>query len=243
MVDIAYHVSRLVARGVHRRLMKLPAPARGIVSISFDDFPASAGDGADLLYREGARGTFYLCTGRIDTVGSQGRIADEALIRRLSDAGHEIGCHTRSHLRAVDTPGATYRADLAANREALHERFGVAAKSFAYPYGSVTPAAKAAAGALYRTSRTTAPGINRGTFDANFLLANPLYGTAATDRVMALLRHCAAHGGWLIFYTHDVSDLPSAHGCRSNLLEEVLRIAKAGGCQILPVGEVQLLPA
>ena len=190
------------------------------------------------MYREAARGTFYLCAGKIDTAGPQGRIADGALIRRLSEAGHEIGCHTRSHLRAVDTPGATFRLDMAANRDALREQFGIAVRSFAYPYGSVTPAAKGAAAALYRTSRTTKSGINRGTFDANFLLANPLYGSATTDLVMALLRDCATHGGWLIFYAHDVSDRPSAYGCRPNLLQDVLRIATAEGCRIFPVGEI-----
>lgn len=243
MVDFSYHISQFLARGIHRRPMRLPAAVRSVVSISFDDFPASAGEGADVLYREAARGTFYLCAGKIDTAGPQGRIADGALIRRLSEAGHEIGCHTRSHLRAVDTPGATFRLDMAANRDALREQFGIAVRSFAYPYGSVTPAAKGAAAALYRTSRTTKSGINRGTFDANFLLANPLYGSATTDLVMALLRDCATHGGWLIFYAHDVSDRPSAYGCRPNLLQDVLRIATAEGCRIFPVGEIGLQPA
>lgn len=242
MPDFRYHLSRFASRMTARRMMRLSGAARGIVSITFDDFPASAEIGAEILGRNGARGTFYLCTGRIGKMAPQGQIAGEALIRRLSEAGHEIGCHTRSHLRAVDTTGAAYREDLAADGAELRERFGIAARSFAYPYGSVTPAAKSAATALFRTCRTTMPGINRGAFDATFLRANRLYGTALSDAAATRLQECLVNGGWLIFYLHDVSERPSAHGCHPGVLEDVLRIVGDGGGTILPVGSVGLMP-
>lgn len=242
MVKISYHVTRLLAGMMYLRPVRLSAAAGGVVSFTFDDFPASASVGADILVRAGARGTFYLSTSRLASVGPQGMLADDALVRRLSEDGHEIGCHTRSHLRASDTRVAIYRADMEANKAALNERFGIIAHSFAYPFGSVTPAAKKAAGRLYRTGRTTVPGINMGTFDATFLRANPLYGIEMTGRLAEMLGACGRRGGWLILYVHDVARLPSAYGCRPELLADAVRLAKSAGCRILPVHEVELVP-
>ena len=44
--------------------------------------------------------------------------------------------------------------------------------------------------------------------------------------------------GWLIFYTHDVSERPSPYGCTPEKLRFVVRRAKEIGASILPVGTV-----
>jgi peptidoglycan/xylan/chitin deacetylase (PgdA/CDA1 family) len=240
VLDLPYHAYRLVSRIADRRPVRLSGAGRGVVSFTFDDFPASAERGAEILERAGARGTFYLCVGRLGEEGPQGQIAGEPLVRGLRDRGHEIGCHTLSHLRAADTKPAAFQDDLIANNSALSDRFGIAARSFAFPYGSVTPTAKAAAGALYSTSRTTRAGINRGTFDANLLRGNSIYGSSFSEAVRSLVGDCASRGGWLIFYTHDVATMHSQYGCAPEVLVELVALAKARGCDILPVAEVAL---
>jgi peptidoglycan/xylan/chitin deacetylase (PgdA/CDA1 family) len=73
---------------------------RPVVSFTFDDFPRSAAlNGARILERHGARGTFYVA-------GSYcGKVVDGVVqycaedLSALSHGGHEIGCHTFNHRR------------------------------------------------------------------------------------------------------------------------------------------------
>ncbi|MBX3477901.1 MAG: polysaccharide deacetylase, partial [Brevundimonas sp.] len=52
----------------------------------------------------------------------------------------------------------------------------------------------------------------------------------------ALVRQAADDGGWLIAYGHDVSDRPTPYGCRPEDIDRLIRLAKAAGLDILPVG-------
>ena len=45
----------------------------------------------------------------------------------------------------------------------------------------------------------------------------------------------AAGGGWLIFFSHDVSDDPSPYGCTPVMLEHALATLAAAGIAALPV--------
>jgi peptidoglycan/xylan/chitin deacetylase (PgdA/CDA1 family) len=110
---------------------------------------------------------------------------------------------------------------------------------FAYPYGKVNPRARRIVARRFRTGRGIYPGINQGWADAALLMANGLYGPDATyRRAIALIGAVAREGGWLIFFTHDVSDQPSPYGAQAVALERVVRAARESGCLLLPVGEV-----
>ncbi|HAL06579.1 MAG TPA: hypothetical protein DCP26_04360 [Brevundimonas sp.] len=43
--------------------------------------------------------------------------------------------------------------------------------------------------------------------------------------------------GWLIAYGHDVESAPTPYGCTPEDLDRLIRLAKAAGLEILPVGE------
>jgi peptidoglycan/xylan/chitin deacetylase (PgdA/CDA1 family) len=232
---ISFRFGVLASAILSRRVMRWGETLPPVVSFTFDDFPASAQKGADILETVGAHGTFYLSAGLLGKDSAVGRIADEALVRRLSAAGHEIGCHTYSHCRARDTSGADYRRDVEANHAALRERWGLTPRSFAFPFGSVTPSAKATASAFYPSSRTTIPGVNRGRFDASFLRANRLYGVEMTEEIRSLIQRGAMSGGWLIFYTHDVGSTPGTYGCGAGKFESVVRETVAAGYEIRTV--------
>ena len=71
---------------------------RPTASFSFDDFPRSAFEaGAPILERYGAKATYYaagtFCGGRADGLDYY----DEAMLRAVAAAGHEVGCHSFSH--------------------------------------------------------------------------------------------------------------------------------------------------
>ena len=63
----------------------------GIVSFTFDDFPATAAkEGAELLEKQGWRGTFYLAPGLLDKDTAVGRVSSLRDLERLHGRGHQM---------------------------------------------------------------------------------------------------------------------------------------------------------
>ena len=62
-----------------------------------------------------------------------------------------------------------------------------------------------------------------------------LFGAGAMRRVAAALKSAAKRKAWVIGFTHDVSDTPSAWGTRSEYLDVLLHQAHQLGFVILPV--------
>ena len=109
----------VAARHLARRPAKIRLD-RAIISFSFDDFPKSAATtGARIMDDRGVRATFYASAGNMGrTVDGQRQYDAEDLVR-LSDAGHEIGCHTATHARLTKASPARIRGEYASNRDLL----------------------------------------------------------------------------------------------------------------------------
>jgi peptidoglycan/xylan/chitin deacetylase (PgdA/CDA1 family) len=93
---------------------------------SFDDFPKSAvTNGARLLERRGVTGTFYYCR------SFNGRTVDEMDyyniddLRRLVSNGHELGCHTASHILASRYSRADLQRDVDETATYLREQLAM----------------------------------------------------------------------------------------------------------------------
>jgi peptidoglycan/xylan/chitin deacetylase (PgdA/CDA1 family) len=85
------------------------------------------------------------------------RTLDAEGIRRLAEAGMEIGFHTLGHHRLPDLGEAEVERELGEGRQRLGELVGREPSSIAYPHGAATPAVMAAARrAGYATGFTTA---------------------------------------------------------------------------------------
>jgi peptidoglycan/xylan/chitin deacetylase (PgdA/CDA1 family) len=104
----------------------------GIISFTFDDFPKTAAQaGADVLMNNDVRGTYYAAFGLAGTDNHQGAHFDQGDIRRLSENGHEIGCHTYNHHDFAKTSVAEIQNDLARSAAALADAGAVSPiKSF-----------------------------------------------------------------------------------------------------------------
>lgn len=77
------------------------------------------------------------------------------MIRKMRDAGHVIGSHTRSHAYLTNEPVATVAAELAESRRDLEAHLGGPVEHLAYPNGDFNPAvAQAAKDAGYRFAYT-----------------------------------------------------------------------------------------
>jgi len=214
---------------------------RPIVSFTFDDFPRSAAQCAGrILERYDMRGTFYtaggLCGKTIDGIAYY----EPSDIAALSAVGHEIACHTFAHVRVASLRAAALADDIARNadcfRSGSFRGYGLPElENFSYPFGSVSPSAKLALQRRFTSCRGIQPGINAKTADLGLLRATSIYGAAVHPRVAELIAQAAAQNGWLIFYTHDVSDQPSRYGCTPAVFAEVANMVADAGIAGLTV--------
>ena len=98
-------------------------PARGVLSLSFDDIPASAWtEAGPILAQHGVKATYYVCGGL-----SGGRNLDLPQfevehLQALREAGHEVGCHTYEHVSTLTLSPAELDASLARNAAWVAER-------------------------------------------------------------------------------------------------------------------------
>ncbi len=224
-----------LARRWTRLSARAPAPApksARVVSVTFDDFPASAAQaGLDALAAFNAPATYYAAMGLAGERTHLGAMMTKADVRRVAEAGHEVACHTFSHpdCAALDRDGVL--AEVERNAYALADAGVEHPRSFAFPYGEATPAAKRALRGRFATLRGVQAGVN-GRFADRALLRSTLIAPGGVDAVEAVRRF---RGGWLILFTHDVTDDPSPWGCRPADLRAVLTAVQESGAETLTV--------
>ena len=211
-----------------------------IVSFTFDDFPKSAvSNGARILEAKGVRGSYY-------AAGCFVGLRDEGLdyydredLSALTEAGHEIGCHTFGHLRLPFTQDVEIIADLARNRDFINDVLDdYRMSTFAYPFGHVDVWKKALIGKEFPVSRGIFPGVNRGRVDFQQLKAIPMERRSFGEEAgLRALDEAVATNGWVVFFVHDVSDDPSPYGCTADTLARMVDAALSRGMAALPVRE------
>ncbi|WP_029417929.1 polysaccharide deacetylase family protein [Brevundimonas bacteroides] len=230
---------RRAGRWLDQRPMRV-APERGVFSLSFDDIPETAWtEAGPILAEHGVKATYYVCGGLESGENLGLPQFTTAHLQALFEAGHEVGCHTFSHLSALRaTPGA-YAADLDRNAYWVAERLdGHVMTTFAWPYGDVSLTAKAVAAERFKLARGVRDGVNAGRADRAAAQAIGLESRRLPGYDLeALMAETARRRGWLIAYGHDVMDGPTPYGCTPEDLDRVIRLAKAAGLDILPVGQ------
>jgi peptidoglycan/xylan/chitin deacetylase (PgdA/CDA1 family) len=238
-VSIASRLIRELGGLLATRPAKVTWPG-GVVSFTFDDFPRSAWlDGAPVLERHSARGTYYAAMGFANGGNHLGAMFENGDLRAAHARGHEIACHTFSHRDCMRAPRAEIVAEIERNGAALAELLGSAPANFAYPFGGVSQGAKQAVQRRFASCRGTGRGINRGTVDLADLRANSLYDRDFDcDGLRRLIDEARATGGWLVFFTHDVCDAPSDFGCTPAQLDRIAAYAAEKAAAVLPVRDV-----
>lgn len=219
----------------HARATQLREP---IVSFTFDDFPRSAlTEGGRILKEAGWAGTYFaagsFCGRTVDDIDYFTR--DDLL--RAEEEGHEIACHTFSHLRLAGQRTPAIVDDLARNAAFLRASLpGLRLSSFAYPYGDVRLPQKRLIAGRFPISRGIWPGLNTGRMDFGELKAVALerHRPDATE-IQQWLDRAKRHNGWLIFFTHDVSEQPSDYGCTPDAFARVVGLVAKAGIRVLPV--------
>lgn len=216
-----------------------------VISFSFDDVPDSAlYSGATILEKYGLRGTFYIAGQLAGTSEPDRKLISEAGIAELAERGHEIGCHTYSHPNIATLNSAQLQSEIDQSRSFLSrilgKRWGAtgAQLNFAYPYNAVSYFAYRRMAKNYRSCRAGENRINRGATCLQMLFGMEI-GRPDEDVVQlkAEIDAVKAQPGWLIFFTHDISDTPTPYGCTPAAFEKLVQYAVQSGCTILTVNE------
>lgn len=226
---------RRLSRLAHRRPIPI-APPRAMLSISFDDAPLTATNlGADILEAHGIKGTFYAAAGLSGKTEPMGTCADQEDYVRLAGRGHEIACHTYSHLDCGRASAEAARGDVERNASRFLAWGLPMPQSFAYPFGDVSPRTKSALAPEFTSLRGLHKGlIGRGT-DLNQLPAVGMEGQTGEAMARSWLTRARSGSAWLILYTHDVQSQPSPWGCTPEALDRLLTDAMAMEFEILTV--------
>jgi len=209
-----------------------------LVSFTFDDVPDSAySNGAAVLENHNVRGTFYIASGTLGSADAHWRVIDRAQVRALYDQGHEIGCHTFSHVAVEQLSARALTEECRRNRESLLDLCpDIRLTNFCYPFGRASLTRKRELERQFDTCRGIYEGINAGTIDLGMLRVIELYDRTLTPaKLQNVLRETRECNGWLIFYTHDVATQPSWIGCSPRLLQTVVEAVQAEGMQCLTI--------
>lgn len=232
-------IENIAPRYIDRRPEKLP---RGrYISFCFDDFPKTAVDvGADLLDKRGLKATYYVAGGLMGTDHPDyGAMFDADDLTRVANAGHEIGCHTFSHLDCSKANADDIIADCTKNGDFFDTHGLPAPRSFAYPYGAVSLTAKRTLRATGIALRGARPGAHFGSACLSLLNATSIQddlggaGRGLTD--LETLE--GAESAWLILFTHDIRESHSPWGCTAQEFEGLLDTARNVG-DIVTVGDM-----
>ncbi|HEY1426388.1 MAG TPA: polysaccharide deacetylase family protein [Caulobacteraceae bacterium] len=243
-MDAAYHADASWRGKLRRRMVRLAArrPARAppgpMISFAFDDIPASAAEaGAAILEQRGVRATWFVAAALAGTNAVTGPMASADQVRRLASAGHEIGCHTYTHLDCGQAAPCDAVDDVARNAETLGA-WGVGRPtSFAYPFGDVAPATKRALAPRFSLMRALHHGVVAAGSDLNQAPAVGIEGPDGEALAMRWLERAARRRAWLILCTHDVADAPSPYGCTPGALQRLVDAALANGFEAVTVAQ------
>jgi peptidoglycan/xylan/chitin deacetylase (PgdA/CDA1 family) len=214
--------------------------AGGVVSFTFDDFPKSAlSVGGALLTKHGSRGTYYVSLGKLGTEAPVGLLCEIDEVRAAHRDGHEVACHTWSHLNCKLASTEEILKDVDTNAEAFATALdGYAPINFAFPFGAISPNAKSVLAPRFSSCRGIQYGTNSGAVDLASLASTHVYARDFDAAALcALIDRNRELGGWLIFYTHDVTETPSLYGCTPAQLETLIAHAAAQS-EILSVRDV-----
>ena len=215
---------------------------KAIFSFTFDDVPISAAkNGAKILEEFNITGTYYVALGMEEIDGSTDdntrRFLNKNDIINLHNAGHDIGCHTYSHLNQRQHTSKTVLTNCNKNTNLLQNILNTSSiDNFSYPFGMVSPLGKKILGRKYKTLRTSDHGINSGVTDMTHLRAIMLYSnTFNRDTLTKEINLAIKEKAWLIFYTHDVCEQPSEWGVNTDDFKWLVEQCVISECDILNI--------
>lgn len=212
---------------------------RGILSVTFDDFPRSAWTvGGELMAEAGGQATYYL-SGTFHNASVDGvPYFQDDDVAQLVAAGHELGCHSFDHRSVLDSSPRDYLRSVQRNAEFIGSLLpGYRLRSHAFPYGHVRIANRIALRRRFEVLRGIQKPRRVTGFDPTHVDAGGLedrrQGEIDWPRLLA---ETARARGWLVLFTHGVTEQPTPYDTRPLELKRILSCATSEGLDILSVG-------
>lgn len=212
--NLAKQAKLLVYENLYSRKVNIKLD-HAIFSFTFDDVPVSAmSNGARILERAGVTGTYYVALGMANAKNGEEDFLNIDDIRALHDRGHDIQCHTYSHINLKQVTANEAFADCSRNTSQLATITGKAGiDHFAYPFGAVTMTGKKMLRKKYLTLRTVDPGLNYGMSDMTHLRTVSLCRIDFDrNQVRDAITKALSCNAWVIFVSHDIKEHPSEWG-------------------------------
>lgn len=168
---------------VHRAWTGGPGLPRRPIVVTFDDgYLSQYMHAKPELRRLGWPGVLYLEGKNLGPGGLTTR-----QVRRMIDAGWEVGAHTLTHPDLTTVDDASLAREIAGSRALLRRRLGVPVTAFCYPAGRNDARVRAAVKAAgFTTATTVEPGIARPGDDP---FALPRIRVNGTDSPQTVLEH------------------------------------------------------
>lgn len=213
------------------------APGSYVVSFTFDDVPETALiNGAPILEDAKARGTFYVSGSLSGTRSGNQKMLTIAQQRELHERGHEIACHTYSHINVGQHSARSVMEDVDKNADYFSQvADDLELDNFAYPYAVSSPLPHAALKRQFVTCRGGLPGVNIGNVDRGYLFAIDVRRDSSLEELTYWVDKARASSGWLIFFTHDVGDDCTEFGCQPGVLRSLTRYCQKSNFEILTI--------
>ncbi|MBN1696506.1 MAG: polysaccharide deacetylase family protein [Spirochaetales bacterium] len=210
-----------------------------LISFTFDDIPSSAfTEGGAILRKYGLHATFYISLGLLGKETPTGKIISVNDLKNIVSEGHEIGCHTFSHLDAWHTNTKDFEEAIKKNRDSLETLLpGTYFRTLSYPIAVPKPLTKRTAGRYFVCCRGGGQTNNRTAIDFNLLKGYFIdkRNNKNLQEIMKMIDKNRVERGWLIFATHDIGDQPTPFGCGAGVFEKIVQYSIESGATILPV--------
>jgi peptidoglycan/xylan/chitin deacetylase (PgdA/CDA1 family) len=108
------------------------SPQRRILALTFDDGYSNVESAADIVHGVGAGCTAFITT---NFLGTSSDYVTPSALRRLHDAGVEIGSHGESHAPLDTARSRQISGELVASKRRLEDLTGSEVSSVCYPHG------------------------------------------------------------------------------------------------------------
>jgi peptidoglycan/xylan/chitin deacetylase (PgdA/CDA1 family) len=178
--------------------------ARGIVSVTFDDFFNPLYDTAYPMFKSrGLPATAYLVTedfGKPNTLGPE-------KIQEMQAGGFEIASHTVTHPHLPLINSVDVQTELAKSQLDILSFVGTKPVNFASPYGEYNDAVKQQIAQYYRSHRSVDVGFNtKDNFDILNIKAMSVINTTPPETILSWVDEAIRDRAWLVLVYHDVVD-------------------------------------
>lgn len=237
-MNLFFKVKRAIACKFLKKKVSLNL-SKPLISFAFDDIPDSAiTNGARILSEYGYKGTFYVSLGLADNHNKNKNYFDHSKLKQLVADGAELACHTADHIALYRSGRRKILNNLKKNKEKINQLIpGYEFKNFSYPSGQQTFRSKWILKKQFRSARGVKAGMHSKEMDLYNLHANEMGDKLTLKLAVGLIEEAIRTNAWLIFYTHEVEDNPSAYGCTAEFFESVVKYCYKKNVEVLTVNK------